>query len=69
MPHEQSLIGVVEDDPVMGGTLVHRLELEGYKARLVAHRAASSQWPAHGTARPRRLRYPTARYLGGAGVL
>ena len=32
MPHEQSLIGVVEDDPVMGGTLVHRLELEGYKA-------------------------------------
>jgi DNA-binding NtrC family response regulator len=32
VPHEQSLIGVVEDDPVMGGTLVHRLELEGYKA-------------------------------------
>ena len=32
MPHEQSLIGVVEDDPVMGGTLVHRLELEGYNA-------------------------------------
>jgi len=30
MPHERSLIGVVEDDPVMGGTLVHRLELEGY---------------------------------------
>ena len=30
MPHEPSLIGVVEDDPVMGGTLVHRLELEGY---------------------------------------
>jgi len=32
MPHEQSLIGVVEDNPVMGGTLVHRLELEGYNA-------------------------------------
>ena len=32
MPHERSLIGVVEDDPVMGGTLVHRLELEGYDA-------------------------------------
>ena len=32
MPHERSLIGVVEDDPVMGGTLVHRLELEGYHA-------------------------------------
>ena len=30
MPHERSFIGVVEDDPVMGGTLVHRLELEGY---------------------------------------
>jgi DNA-binding NtrC family response regulator len=30
MLHERSLIGVVEDDPVMGGTLVHRLELEGY---------------------------------------
>ena len=32
MPHERSFIGVVEDDPVMGGTLVHRLELEGYHA-------------------------------------
>jgi DNA-binding NtrC family response regulator len=32
MLHERSLIGVVEDDPVMGGTLVHRLELEGYHA-------------------------------------
>ena len=32
MPREHSLIGVVEDDPVMGGTLVHRLELEGYEA-------------------------------------
>ena len=32
MPREHSLIGVVEDDPVMGGTLVHRLELEGYDA-------------------------------------
>ena len=30
MRHERSLIGLVEDDPVMGGTLVHRLELEGY---------------------------------------
>ena len=30
MPHERSFIGVIEDDPVMGGTLVHRLELEGY---------------------------------------
>ncbi len=32
MPPERALIGVVEDDPVMGGTLVHRLELEGYNA-------------------------------------
>jgi DNA-binding NtrC family response regulator len=32
MPREPSLIGVVEDDPVMGGTLMHRLELEGYSA-------------------------------------
>ena len=30
MPHDRGLIGVIEDDPVMGGTLVHRLELEGY---------------------------------------
>lgn len=30
MLHDQGLIGVIEDDPVMGGTLVHRLELEGY---------------------------------------
>lgn len=30
MPHRDALIGVVEDDAVMGGTLVHRLDLEGY---------------------------------------
>jgi DNA-binding NtrC family response regulator len=29
-PHERRLIGVIEDDPVQGGTLNHRLELEGY---------------------------------------
>jgi DNA-binding NtrC family response regulator len=29
-PPEQRRVGVVEDDPVMGGSLVHRLELEGY---------------------------------------
>ena len=30
MPPERIPIGIVEDDPVMGGTLAHRLELEGY---------------------------------------
>ncbi|MBI1776214.1 MAG: sigma-54-dependent Fis family transcriptional regulator [Proteobacteria bacterium] len=30
MPREKGQIGVIEDDPVIGGTLVHRLELEGY---------------------------------------
>jgi len=29
-PHERSRIGVIEDDLVVGGTLAHRLELEGY---------------------------------------
>jgi DNA-binding NtrC family response regulator len=29
-PHKKGRIGVVEDDEVMGGTLVQRLELEGY---------------------------------------
>jgi DNA-binding NtrC family response regulator len=29
-PHERRLIGVIEDDLVQGGTLKHRLELEGY---------------------------------------
>ncbi len=33
MPRDRVLIGVVEDDPVIGGTLVHRLELEDYAAR------------------------------------
>jgi DNA-binding NtrC family response regulator len=33
MPHEGVMIGVIEDDQVMGGTLVHRLELEGYAAQ------------------------------------
>src|SRR5258708_38363299 len=28
---DRILIGVVEDDAVMGGTLAHRLELEGYR--------------------------------------
>ena len=30
MPHKDKLIGVVEDDAIMGGTLIHRLDLEGY---------------------------------------
>src|SRR5215831_10443356 len=29
--HEGGLIGVIEDDPTQGGTLTHRLELEGYR--------------------------------------
>ena len=29
-PHERARIGVIEDDLVVGGTLAHRLELEGY---------------------------------------
>ncbi len=33
MPHDRVTIGVLEDDHVMGGTLVHRLELEGYATR------------------------------------
>ena len=33
MPRERVLVGVIEDDQVMGGTLVHRLELEGYAVR------------------------------------
>jgi two-component system response regulator HydG len=31
LPHERGLIGVIEDDEVMGGTLKHRLELERYR--------------------------------------
>jgi len=30
MPHEKQLLGLVEDDPVMGGSIVQRLELEGW---------------------------------------
>jgi two-component system response regulator HydG len=29
-PHEKGRIGIIEDDLVVGGTLAHRLELEGY---------------------------------------
>src|SRR6516164_5824311 len=29
-PHKGERIGVIEDDLVVGGTLAHRLELEGY---------------------------------------
>src|SRR5471030_1527879 len=28
---DRGLVGVIEDDAVMGGTLAHRLELEGYR--------------------------------------
>ncbi len=31
MPGDRELIAVIEDDEVMGGTLTHRLELEGYQ--------------------------------------
>jgi len=30
-PNDVRLIGVIEDDPTQGGTLTHRLELEGYQ--------------------------------------
>ena len=30
LPDHRSLIGLVEDDPVMGGSIVQRLELEGW---------------------------------------
>lgn len=32
-PHEMPVVGIIEDDPVMGGSLAHRLELEGYGVR------------------------------------
>ena len=32
MPHKPRVIAIIEDDTVMGGTLVHRLELEGYRS-------------------------------------
>ncbi len=31
MLHDQARIGLVEDDPIMGGSIVQRLELEGWK--------------------------------------
>ena len=30
LPHERGRIGIIEDDLIVGGTLAHRLELEGY---------------------------------------
>ena len=33
MRHEALTIGLVEDDPVMGGSIVQRLELEGCSVR------------------------------------
>jgi DNA-binding NtrC family response regulator len=30
-PNDRRLVGVIEDDPTQGGTLTHRLELEGYR--------------------------------------
>jgi DNA-binding NtrC family response regulator len=30
LPHDRGRIGIIEDDLIVGGTLAHRLELEGY---------------------------------------
>jgi hypothetical protein len=43
-PHERELIGVIEDDPVMGGTLTHRLKLEGYRFGGARDRRRSKAW-------------------------
>ena len=32
-PHERGRIGIIEDDLVVGGTLAHRLELEGLRTQ------------------------------------
>jgi DNA-binding response OmpR family regulator len=49
-PHERELIGVIEDDPVIGGTLTHRLDLEGY--RLVWWRTGQEALEGLSTTRP-----------------
>jgi DNA-binding NtrC family response regulator len=49
-PRERELIGVIEDDPVMGGTLAHRLELEGY--RPLWWRTGQEAFEGFSTARP-----------------
>jgi DNA-binding NtrC family response regulator len=47
---ERGLIGVIEDDELAGGTLVHRLELEGY--RTIWWRAGRDALEELGTAEP-----------------
>jgi DNA-binding NtrC family response regulator len=49
-PHEGGLIGMIEDDPTQGGTLTHRLELEGY--RTVWWRTGQDAIEGLSTARP-----------------
>jgi DNA-binding NtrC family response regulator len=47
---DSSLIGVIDDDPVMGGSLTHRLELEGY--RVVWWQSGGAAIDGLSTARP-----------------
>jgi DNA-binding NtrC family response regulator len=49
-PHERGSIGVIEDDEVVGGTLVQRLELEGY--RTIWWRTGHEALEEFSTARP-----------------
>src|SRR3984893_2949977 len=49
-PRERELIGLIEDDPVMGGTLAHRLELEG--DRPLWWRTGQEAFEGFSTARP-----------------
>ena len=38
MSHEPTRVAVIEDDPMMGESLIQRLKLEGYAPVLVANR-------------------------------
>jgi DNA-binding NtrC family response regulator len=49
-PLSRRLIGVIEDDPVIGGSLTHRLELEGYET--VWWHTGREALEGLGTARP-----------------
>ena len=64
MSLEGRTIAVVEDDPIMGESLVDRLSLEGAKVHWWQTCRAAETGLERRPARPRRLRHPPARWHG-----
>ena len=62
---DRARIGLVEDDPVMGGSIVQRLELEGWHVTWWQSGQRGDRRYSRGRAcaRPRHLRHPASGHV------